>query len=573
MANLIPEDSVPPHGFHTGYNGKCLICNGQPGGPIHEDWLDNQTPEFTSKLVDNLPDEDYGKSEYSSDGDDDEEETHSGVMIALMVDPSVADILAIPGGEPANNMHVTLAYLGDAVDLQNPDDLISTVKQFATDEGKPLSGKVNGLGLFTGGETTVTYANADVPGLPVLRQQLLQVLDAAGFIVDNSHGFTPHITLAFSDERNIDVPNLPLEFTTMTVAIAGKKTTFPLGESPEVSGVHKKHKYKHPVGEPLKEHRESFVGFPMAAQYPPCADCGGAKDSDDHIPDNDVDDTAVSGMPEPASAGSSTLQKFTTGYLQVVDRQPIITPKPEVQTAFISEVNGHTLLTGPAHVDNIWEKALTPNQHMMWLQGRLVGADEANRNKAYWSSDDLEFGEPTVSHGPLNWLHESRHIIGAIADQQLIHAPERSSTTKSLPTHVAAVAGIWKWIYPDEAYVVEQASDQGRLYFSMECISENVECIGDNGCGEKASYSDYLKGRGCQHMREKSAVRRFENPTFLGAAVIVPPVRPGWADADARIIREAASLAEVAFEKVNPDMAATEWEALMRQVVGYAHTI
>jgi hypothetical protein len=39
--------------------------------------------------------------------------------------------------------------------------------------------------------------------------------------------------------------------------------------------------------------------------------------------------------------------------------------------------------------------------------------------------------------------------------------------------------------------------------------------------------------------------RRFVDPTFGGAAVIVPPVRPGWANADARVLMpQAAALAE-----------------------------
>lgn len=553
---LMASDTVPPHAFHDGTTSdSCFICTKPQDHPIH-DGFDEEYPNFVDSLVDNLPREDYNTEESS----DVTEPGQDGVMVALFIDPEVAEELSnlVPGGEPASNMHVTLVYLGKAVDLSNPEDLISTVAQFAKEEGAPISGTVGGFGLFTGGELPVTYASVDAPSLPAFRQALTQVLDAAGFAIDTLHGFTPHITLVFDDARSVDVPNLPLTFNTITVAIAGVRTTFPLG-NPETSGEHKKHEYQHPVVDPNGNLSESFPGFPMGA-YPPCKECGLDKDHPDHI-GPEVD------FPEQ--------KPVTSGYLQVVERKPVvITNTPEKQTAFVSDVNGHTLITGPASV-NVWEKALNPNPHMMWIQGRLVGADEPNRNKAFWSTQDLELGEATVTNGPLNWLHESRHIIGSIADHRIIRPSEGASVGGQLgQTHIAAMAGVWQWIYPDEAWVIENSSDQGKLWYSMECVSENVECVGDGGCGTKVSYNNYLKGEGaCQHMIERSGVRRFENPTFLGAAVIVPPVRPGWADADARVLREASSMAEVAFEQVKPDMTASEWEALMRQVVGYAHTL
>lgn len=242
------------------------------------------------------------------------------------------------------------------------------------------------------------------------------------------------------------------------------------------------------------------------------------------------------------------------------------------EKAFISEVNGRTLITAPAStLVQTWEKAATPNKHLMWMQGRFVGAEKANRNNALWTTDDLEMGQPTVAHGPLNWLHEAKHVIGCIADSKLTVPAAYEKAAYNAQPHIDALAAVWTWIYPDEAWVIENASDQQRLWYSMECISENVECVGEGSCGEKASYGDYMGGRGCQHMRQRSAVRRFENPTFLGGAVIVPPVRPGWADANANIIRQAAAMSEKAFEDAGrPDVPASVWEQMMTQVVASA---
>lgn len=248
------------------------------------------------------------------------------------------------------------------------------------------------------------------------------------------------------------------------------------------------------------------------------------------------------------------------------------------ERAFLTEVSGRTILTGPASVMGI-EKAMTPNEHYLWMQGRFVGAEKANRNGAFWTTADLEVGEPTVRYGPLNWLHEAKHIIGTLADQRLVQ-PTVEQAADGIQPHIWTLSPIWKWIYPDEAYVVEQASDAGKLWYSMECVSKEVECVGDGGCGAKASYTDYLKASQssfgsspavCSHMRQKSAVRRFAEPTFLGGAVIVPPVRPGWSDADASVLRQAAALSEKAFEQAGrPDMTATEWEYVMADVLRFA---
>lgn len=288
-----------------------------------------------------------------------------------------------------------------------------------------------------------------------------------------------------------------------------------------------------------------------------CAFCG--------RPANDPSHTAAPApaAPAPAPAPATAHERLAP---TLKEGEGLATP-PE--KAFVSEVNGKTLITGPASAFNV-EQAIAGNEHMLWMQGRFVGAEKANRNGALWSTGDLEMGQASVLHGPLNWLHEARHVIGTIANAQLITRNEAADENLDQP-FIEATSAIWRWIYPDEAWVVEQASDAGKLWYSMECISKNVECVGDGGCATKASYGDYLSGKGCEHMTQRSAVRRFEDPTFLGGAVIVPPVRPGWAEADAKVMRQAASMAETAFDQAGrPDMAASEWEQLMAQLVRFA---
>src|SRR5579859_1261764 len=48
---------------------------------------------------------------------------HTGMMVAFMVKPEIAKQLALPDGEPAEDLHVTLAYLGDLTDKPQPSSL------------------------------------------------------------------------------------------------------------------------------------------------------------------------------------------------------------------------------------------------------------------------------------------------------------------------------------------------------------------------------------------------------------------------------------------------------------------
>jgi hypothetical protein len=238
--------------------------------------------------------------------------------------------------------------------------------------------------------------------------------------------------------------------------------------------------------------------------------------------------------------------------------------------AFLTEVNGKTILTAPGTA--ILEKAMTGHPHLLWMKGRFVGAERANRNGALWTTGDLELGEPTVKYGPLNWLHEERHIIGTLAESAMVKPVATEVASEYVDPYIAAGAAIWKWIWPSEARVIEQAADLGSLWYSMECISENVHC---GECAGVYPYIDTIKAAEgvCEHVKLKTAPRRFENPTFLGGAAIVPPVRPGWADAHAELMRQGASLAERAFEQTgmrSDAMSSGDWERVMAQVVAYA---
>lgn len=269
---------------------------------------------------------------------------------------------------------------------------------------------------------------------------------------------------------------------------------------------------------------------------------------------------------------------------------------------FVTQVAGKLILTSPAASLTVaadlpegmrekWEKASAANPYFQWIQGRFVEAEKANKNGAFWTTEDLQFGEMSVKHGPLNWLHEGRKVVGTIADNALITpapAMQQASVATGTITHsstttfpftfaaaqrpyIAAVSAVWKWLYPDEAKVIETSSDAKTLYYSMECVAKEMQCVQADatGCGKSFDYFTAMTDPAstCEHIVARSSVRRMVSPSFLGGAVIVPPTRPGWGEANAVVMHQASALAA---EVAPHDADTSQWELLMASVLAYA---
>lgn len=112
--------------------------------------------------------------------------------------------------EPADDLHITLAYLGKIDDVPfAPDDVLEQVQAFATVTG-PIALAVSGIGHFAVPEGTATYASIDSPDLPAFRAKLVALLDGHKVEVRKTHGFTPHVTLAYTPP-DIPPPDPPFE--------------------------------------------------------------------------------------------------------------------------------------------------------------------------------------------------------------------------------------------------------------------------------------------------------------------------------------------------------------------------
>ncbi|MCU1356389.1 MAG: hypothetical protein JWM89_1807 [Acidimicrobiales bacterium] len=166
--------------------------------------------------------------------------THDGAMLALFVGAAPSAAIAIPDGEPAADLHVALAFLGpDTAQLDITAEQVAAVAKAVAADTPPLTGTTGGSGRFTGSHKDgldAVWLVPDVVGLDELRRRIVDGLEAIGVAVDNSHGFTPHITVAYvpagDDSPTIDPTPVELSFDELTLAWAGDRTTFPFGGDP-----------------------------------------------------------------------------------------------------------------------------------------------------------------------------------------------------------------------------------------------------------------------------------------------------------------------------------------------------
>lgn len=155
-------------------------------------------------------------------------------MIALYPPPDVAGKLAVPGGLPPGEIHLTVAYTGDCADVDR-DALASAAQALAA--RPPVTAVISGHARFTGGDDgDVIVALADSPGLDALRRDAEATLAARGIAIPSEHGFTAHMTLCYQDPAAPDpvgrLAAFPVTFTGVSAEYGTQRYTFPFCAAP-----------------------------------------------------------------------------------------------------------------------------------------------------------------------------------------------------------------------------------------------------------------------------------------------------------------------------------------------------
>ncbi|MGI5337666.1 2'-5' RNA ligase family protein [Streptomyces sp. CA-181903] len=150
-----------------------------------------------------------------------EQQVGRGAMVALYLPAGVAGKIAHHNGTAPRDLHVTLAYLGDADQLPGHPDDLAGILATALRGAAPLTGTVGGIGRFPDtGEGEPVFVPVDVPGLTELRERVINALALSPLAgaLRSDHGFVPHITLGYDLPADIPVvPPLPVVFDTVHV--------------------------------------------------------------------------------------------------------------------------------------------------------------------------------------------------------------------------------------------------------------------------------------------------------------------------------------------------------------------
>jgi 2'-5' RNA ligase len=151
-------------------------------------------------------------------------------MVALYPRAEEAEALATDGGHEANDLHVTLVFLGEAEDVN--EDLVTEAAGLVASELNALQGVVGGVGQFAEQEDgRPAILLPDVNGLTLLRERLVDELGHRGIRSPSEHGFLPHMTLRYADKEELPDASAigqELHFDDVSVVVGDRRTDYPL---------------------------------------------------------------------------------------------------------------------------------------------------------------------------------------------------------------------------------------------------------------------------------------------------------------------------------------------------------
>jgi hypothetical protein len=220
------------------------------------------------------------------------------------------------------------------------------------------------------------------------------------------------------------------------------------------------------------------------------------------------------------------------------------------------------------------EKHIVHNPAHKWIIGKFVEAEKANNNRQYFSLDGLRMAQPTIAHAPMNMNHSGRRIVGAYVATDFVYPTGSEEEAAAFNPFIEALAVFWAAHFPEDWNEVEKAHAEGHLYYSMECVPSHLKCAGENGCNQEFEYAGRTSPSYCQHLNQGASEKFLVNPHFTAGACIVPPVRPGWNNADVHsLVANHADAADRVYAEVAQDMdhlGPREWELMMVELLAMA---
>jgi hypothetical protein len=159
---------------------------------------------------------------------DAEQAKSTGGMVALYPRTDIAQQLLVPGGEPLEEIHCTVVYLGQDVTGQDPTELIDFLHQMP--QGGPIEANIFGSAIFnsSGPEPCVVYLVGGSPHLTPLFQSLKQFVGERYPGAAEQHDpWVPHLTAAYGAGVGMDYEG-PVTFDRLGLRWPGADQDFPL---------------------------------------------------------------------------------------------------------------------------------------------------------------------------------------------------------------------------------------------------------------------------------------------------------------------------------------------------------
>lgn len=156
-------------------------------------------------------------------------------MVAVFIPGEIARKIAVKDGNVPEDLHITLVYLGDEYAETGDREAIEHVLHHIASEHDPINGVINGRGTFELPDgANAHFLTLDSPGLPALRQHIIDALKDADIPVVENHGFVSHITLTYSSDKtppDVTLPKEAIHIPALVLAWGNERSAFPfIGE-------------------------------------------------------------------------------------------------------------------------------------------------------------------------------------------------------------------------------------------------------------------------------------------------------------------------------------------------------
>lgn len=215
---------------------------------------------------------------------------------------------------------------------------------------------------------------------------------------------------------------------------------------------------------------------------------------------------------------------------------------------------------------------------LKWILGSYVQASteesqRPNANGHVFPYEDLKTSIKGIPHRPLNLLHAPGRRVGVFTAAEFVYPEGTEQAVSPEPPIIEALAAYWSYYEPELLASLEMAHSEGALFFSMEAVPKQITCKGKGeyaGCNETFNYRGRNDPSYCDHLNLPSSRKILHKPMFTAGALIIPPSKPGWANANVKEISQFVEThlaeAELAYDQIAeefPHLDSKSWETMM----------